>query len=324
MGKNKGLVKRDDRALATTGTTELEVTDAQVIDAWLAWLRDSDRLAETTITAYRKGLDVFGSWLRETGNVGNVTPRIIIGFRAALEGQGYSAQTVNLRLGAVRSFYRYMVNTERLPVNPASEVKGIKRAKAGEHKRDALVNGEVVAVLGTCEGSPVGVRDRALLTMFSYCGLRTIEAQRADLADLRTKDGRMVLEVHGKGGSDRLAVIPREQEDTIRAWLVLRGQQPGPLFSSVGRQNPGARLALRTLRAIVKRRYRLAGVLGDRKTTHSLRHSAITNAIKNGATPLQVQSMAGHASYDTTLGYFHEVARTAAPAEDLVRYTEAS
>ena len=73
---------------------------------------------------------------------------------------------------------------------------------------------------------------------------------------------------------------------------------------------------------MVKARFREAGVAGDdrRKTAHSLRHGAITSAIRNGAAPLQVQAMAGHGSFDTTLGYYHEVERTTSPAEDLVDY----
>jgi integrase len=63
-------------------------------------------------------------------------------------------------------------------------------------------------------------------------------------------------------------------------------------------------------------------VVNNGKTTHSLRHSAITSAIRNGATPLQVQSMARHKSFDTTMNYYHEVGRTANPAEDLINYAK--
>ncbi len=73
---------------------------------------------------------------------------------------------------------------------------------------------------------------------------------------------------------------------------------------------------------MVKDRFHLAGVVNGGKTTHSLRHSAISNAIRNGAEPLQVQAMARHQSFDTTLGYYHEVSRTESPAEDLISYAE--
>ena len=71
---------------------------------------------------------------------------------------------------------------------------------------------------------------------------------------------------------------------------------------------------------MVKDRFRLAGVVNGGKTTHSLRHSAISNAIRNGAEPIQVQAMARHQSFDTTLSYYHEISRTEKPAEDLIEY----
>ena len=99
----------------------------------------------------------------------------------------------------------------------------------------------------------------------------TVEVHRANTGDLKTLSDRLVLDVQGKG----------------------------------------RRLSTRTIRAIVKARYRQAGVVGHRKTTHSLRHSAITNTIRHKATPIQVQAMTRHTSTHTTLGYFYGENRTA-------------
>jgi integrase len=54
----------------------------------------------------------------------------------------------------------------------------------------------------------------------------------------------------------------------------------------------------------------------------SLRHSAITNAIRHNATPLQVQRMARHSDIKTTLGYYHESDRLEDPPEDRIDYSE--
>ena len=121
---------------------------ADVIDAWLAHCRDAEDAAASTLRAYRKGLDLFTNWLHESGNSGTVTPATVIEFKGHLQ-ERYSAQTVNLRLSAVRSFYRWMVVTGRLPISPAEAVKGAKRSNSRRHKRDALSNGEVLAVLET-------------------------------------------------------------------------------------------------------------------------------------------------------------------------------
>jgi integrase/recombinase XerC/integrase/recombinase XerD len=103
--------------------------------------------------------------------------------------------------------------------------------------------------------------------------------------------------------------------------LAMRGETPGALFVSLSRRNWGDRLGRSAIRKMAKRRYREAGIVGERKSTHSLRHSAISNVIRHGASPLQAQAMARHKSFNTTLGYYHEIARTENPAEDLVDYS---
>jgi integrase/recombinase XerC len=157
----------------------------------------------------------------------------------------------------------------------------------------------------------------------AYCAVRTVEIQRADIADLQTKDNRTILWIRGKGHeeADDFVVLPSHTERVVRDWLKVRKKKAGPLFWSLSRQNRGERLSSRAIRGIVKDRFANAGVLGNHKTTHSLRHSAITNAIRQGAQPLQVQAMARHRSFDTTLGYYHEVGRIASPAEDMIDYS---
>lgn len=315
-------------AIILDNAQTIQRATGDALAAWLEYERQEGK-SEKTITAYRRGLEVFAEWAEINGLAGRaVMPSDVRQFKGDLTAQGYSAQTVNLRLSAVRAFYRFAVADDRLPYNPASEIKGAKRPKATHHKRDALTPGEVLAVLDTCNlDTPDGIRDRAILTLMAYCGLRTIEIQRANLGNLKTKGDRLTLAVQGKGRdeADAVVIIPRNQEHVIRAWvsyrngLGLRGAD-APLFCSLSNATKGARLALSSIRAMAKARYQAAGVVGDAKSTHSLRHSAITSAIRNGATPMQVQAMARHSSFDTTLNYIHEVNRLDNPAEDLISY----
>jgi len=300
-------------------------TTHDFIDDWL----ESERLqgkSEATLDTYRRGFYRFTKWLAEN-EISSPNSRDVAQYRADMLA-AYSNQTVNLSLSAVRSFYRYLVSVGATPYSIASDVKGTKRANANQHKRSELSAGEVLDVLATCESgddhdTPQGVRDRAILTLMAYCGLRTIEIQRANIDDLKV-NGRMVLWVWGKGHkeADEYVVIPREQERIIRAWLAERakyGSDPA-LFISLSHRNCGERMTTRAIRNLVIDKYRKAGIYDDTKTTHSLRHSAITSAIRHGATPMQVQAMARHSSFNTTLGYIHEVNRLDAPAEDLIAY----
>jgi integrase/recombinase XerD len=319
----------NDRTLATQaqGTALNSTLTAQLVEEWAKHERARGS-SDSTVSAYRRGLRQFRSWLADIGQpLGSVTPSTVMRFKQNF-AEHYSVQTVNLWLTSVRSFYRFAVVTERLAVNPAADVTGLKRRKSRTHKRDALTPAEVLGVLDTPNtGTLAGVRDKAIVALMAFCGVRTIEIHRANVGDLLTRGDRLTLDVQGKGHTEKDAyvIIPMRAEGTVRAWLSHRttfknAGPDAPLFISLSNRSRGERLALRSIRYLVKTHYHDAGVAGSTKTTHSLRHSAITNAIRNGGTPMQVQSMARHASFDTTLGYFHEVSRLDTPAEDLINY----
>jgi len=291
------------------------------IEAWTTYLASED-YADATQETYSRALARFRSWLKVRGlDLDQVSPQDVQTWRDELR-DSYSLQSINLWLSSIRRFYAWLIEEGAPILNPA-DVKGVRRrATSRRHKRDELTSSEVLAVLASCEDTPTGHRDRAILSLMAYCALRAIEVQRANLEDLQTKDDRTVLWVQGKGDADTsdFVVLPTSTDGVMRQWLKIRGEDPGPLFPSLGGKNQGQRISLRHIRRIVKNRYKEVGILNGRKTTHSLRHSAITSAIRHGATPLQVQAMARHKSFDTTLGYYHEVGRTENPAEDLVGY----
>ena len=290
------------------------LTTVDLVADWLEYIVKDNEASPNTVTAYRRSLSKFVTWLGPDATYTDVLPAVVVDYKAEMREQ-FSAQTVNLYLVAIRSFYSYLVSRNLMPFNPAREIKGPKRQSTG-HKRDALTASEVVELLVQPDTStPAGSRDMCILTLMLYTACRSVEIHRANVGDLRARGDRLVLFVRGKGrrAADELVVIPHEQEPTIRDYAARfrSGAKPDePLFISFSRRTAGSRLSLSAIREIVMGYFKAANVSGPGKTTHSLRHTAITSAITNGGTPMQVQAMARHKSYDTTLGYFHEVSRT--------------
>ena len=281
--------------------------------------------SDPTLTAYKKGIAVFTAWVEDRGLAGRaVRPSHIREFKFDLSKE-YKPQTVNLRLSAVRSFYRFLVNTDRIPFNPAGQVEGMKRSKSKRHKREALTSEEVLAVLNSCDPTTAkGARDRAIIMLMAFAGLRVIEIHRANIDNLKTEKGRQVLEIQGKGRieADEIAVIQRNQENVLMDWIAYRKKLAGDqsLFVSLSNRSKGKRMSLRSIRLMIKKRYSAVGVVGENKSSHSLRHSAITTYIKNGGDLLGAQRLARHVSPETTLGYIHEFNRLENPPEDLISY----
>jgi len=156
----------------------------------------------------------------------------------------------------------------------------------------------------------------------------------------------MVIDVHGKGRteSDEVLVVchpdavnamhdwMRERkrcgcdegrggdwvsrEETLSAW-----HSQMALFVSLSKRSLCERISLRAIRHIVTGYYRAAGVVGDNKTTRSLRHSFASNAARNGAPVQKLQSAMRHASIKDTMIYYHEMDRLTNPAEGFVDYS---
>jgi integrase/recombinase XerD len=301
---------------------------AVILGAWEAYLAeqvDEGALAATTVTAYRKGVEKFLDWCAER-TVVRVTDDTVRDWKRALRDARYRPATINTWFAGLRALFTWAVGAGRLAHDPTAAVRAERRSSSAGHKRQALTSNEVRRLLVQPDlQKPAGVRDRALLAVMLYTGMRQIELHRANLSDLQTRGGRLVLNVHGKGRqeADEVVVLAgRTAQNALYDWLALRGDKPGPLFTSLSKRTSGGRLSLRSIRELVKGYLRAAGVRGEYKTTHSLRHTAITTAIARGAPLQKVQAMARHANINTTMIYFHEADRLANPAETFIVYDE--
>lgn len=283
-------------------------------------------ISDNTRRSYVRGWSRFQDWLlnQSVDQVDNEVIRIWI---AELREAGYKPNSINAWLAGVRSFFTWATGARRLIGNPTNGVRSAKRRGTNKkHLRDVLTNAEVKRVLAQPDRTTtIGKRDQAILSLMAYTACRTVEIHRADLEDLKTMGDRLVLYVQGKGSElkDEMVVIANpEAVNAIHDWLSARGNKPGPLFTSLSPRSKDKRLSLRAIRHLVKGYFKAAGVHGDNKTTHSLRHTAITNAVLHGAPVQKAQSMARHVNINTTLVYYHELDRLEDPAEGYIDYGE--
>lgn len=302
-------------------------SDAALVGQWqrsIAEVVATDEMAANTARTYQIGLGHYLTWCMEQGWSEATSVRSVRAWVAALREAGRAPATINVWLAGVRHFMRWLVEQEIIEADPTASVKRPAGKRKIGHKRDVLTDDEVRRLLRAPDASTmVGLRDSAILHLLAYQALRLVEVQRADLVHLRTAQNRLVLDVHGKGRveADEFVVLAKDAVvDAVYAWLNVRGKEPGPLFYSLSNRTHGQRLSARSLQQIVSGYFADAGVLGERKTAHSLRHTAITNARRHGAPLRKVQIWARHASIETTMIYDHELERLESPAEEFVSY----
>ena len=317
---------------ALTVTRPKEITSDQdvlrLVSDWHAALNlqvAAGDLSPATARTYQKGLEKFLTWC-DRADVQSLDADTVQSWKASLIALKCKPNTINVWLSGVRAFFSWSVAKRRLAFNPTEGVKGAKRKDTTKHhRREALTSQEVKRLLSQPDTSTAeGARDLAWLSLAVYTGVRTIEIHRATLADLRTTSDRLVLDVTGKGhdDADDLVVIanPKAQE-ALYSWLSIRGDKPGALFVSMSDRSRGQALSLQALRGLWLKYKRSAGVVGQ-KSLHSLRHTAITSAIKHGAKPIQASKMARHKSIETTMIYYHELDRLSDPAEAFISYDD--
>jgi len=287
-------------------------------------------IQEQDITAgsretYTRSLRRLITWLEETGRIERLhelTREDILGYKEQLVAEGLSSYTINSYLASTRRLFQWLESRRIFP-DITRAIRGLKKARG--FRKDCLSPEQIRAALDGLAGSRLeAMRDYALFNLLARTGLRTIEAARALVEDIRQEAGQPVLLVQGKGrdSKDDFVLLVPEALEPIQAYLRARGHaDPAePLFCSHSDRNAGEALTTRSISRIVKQALRRAGLDSSRLTAHSLRHTAITLALRGGASLQQAQAMARHADPKTTMIYSHNISRVAEGAERCIRF----
>lgn len=266
-----------------------------------------------TIKTYKHCVNKFVKWLNEN-NINEVTQDVIIDYKNYLRGI-MQANALNTHLTAIKHLFKYL-ETKGFK-NVSKNVK--KERTTNNFKKDALTTEQIKTILNNIDLTTLeGLRANALFRLLIGTGLREIEVIRANINDISTKGNANVLYIQGKGETEKnnFVVIYPSVLNAIQEYLKVRGAKPNePLFTSNSDRNNGQRLTTRTIQRIIKGLYKDNGIINEKLTTHSTRHTAITLSILQGANIQDAQQMARHKSVNTTMIYYHNLNRLENNAE---------
>lgn len=213
--------------------------------------------------------------------------------------------TANRMLAALRGVLREAWRPGLMPAEEyrrAVDIEQVQGTAAPSGR--ALARGELLALVDACvrANSPAGARDAAMLAVLFGGGLRRAEVVALDLADFDPETGALTVR-HGKGNRARTAYESNGSLKALVAWLVVRGNEPGPLFFRIlkgGRVIP-ERLTPQAVLSILARCGKTAGVA--RFSPHDLRRTFISELLDCGADLATGRGLAGHANVQTTANY---------------------
>jgi len=310
-----------------------------VVEQFLSYLKYEKRFSEHTAKCYGADLVQFGDFLSEMhhldssppdgmsldhghGHAGTATAvatrseakvdHLLLSadvnearsYLAHLNEKGYSKATIARKLATLRSFYKFLVKTNRCSTNPLIAVRTPKQEK----KLPRFLEYEEVKRL--LETPPLdtwlGARDRAILETLYSTGIRVSELVALNMDDIDFLGE--VIHIRGKGKKERIAPISSSALQAIQHYMEFRNKraQSNSNFNSkvLFVNKHGQRLSTRSVRRKMDKYLKMAG-LDPAISPHTLRHSFATHMLNNGADLRSVQELLGHQSLSTTQVYTH-------------------
>ena len=266
------------------------------MDQYLDHLQVERMVSPNTLDGYRRDLTALASWADANGHdLLRLGGEDIRAFVAAEHRRGLSPKSLQRRLSAVRSFYRWLLKNGRIAASPAA---AIRAPKAPRKLPQVLDPDEAKVLVEVPTDVPLGLRDRALLELFYSSGLRLSELCALRWRDLDLDDG--LVTVLGKGNKQRSVPVGSHARNALTAWRVDTGAgNDAPVFP--GRHGPI------TPRAVQLRLRQLAQRQGlfKRVHPHLLRHSFASHVLESSGDLRGVQELLGHADIATTQIYTH-------------------
>lgn len=294
------------------GPLECDPRVASLIDGFCEALRVERNASPHTVRAYRVDLMDYARWSAREG-IGPLTAthRQLRRYLGELDRAQYSRTTINRRLSALRSFYRWLNVSGEADVDPASVLQGPKQPKSLPHVIKAADMARLLSVHGPrdAEGRPreqslVDMRDQALLEFLYACGARVSEASGLLVANVDFAGGQ--VKVFGKGSKERIIPLHDMAVSSMRAYAVRA--RPGILKERASDyffvSTRGNQMGTDAMRKMFKDALRRAG-LDETLSPHDMRHTFATDLLDGGADLRSVQEMLGHASLSTTQIYTH-------------------
>lgn len=274
-------------------------------ESFLEYLSYERRCSEHTVCGYGLDLSKFEEYLKgvdEDLDLIHVDADLVRGWVVSLMEQGYTSTSVNRKLSSLRSFYRYLLRKNMIPVDPMLKVIGPKKKKplpvfVKEAEMDRLLDD---ADFG--DGF-LGVRDRMILEVFYETGVR-----RSELIDLNDADvdfSSCVIKVTGKRNKQRLIPFGEELERDLRVYLSVRDENISERENDAFFvRKDGRRLSPGMVYLLVKRNLTKVVTL-KKKSPHVLRHTFATSMLNHQAELEAVKELLGHESLSTTEVYTH-------------------
>ena len=274
------------------------------IDQFLSYLQYERNRSERTVKAYGDDLRSFEAFFKNLDDQlswESVDSDVIRDWMESMMDKGNTATSINRRLSAVRSLYRFALSRGIVERDPAHGLKGPKGKKLlPQYLRESEMDRLLADDMWTDEMGDL--RARTIILMFYSTGIRLSELTGLDNAsvDLAAQQ----LKVRGKGNKERLIPFGSELQKALRLYTARRDAETPSDSQAFFVGDNGRRMTSQQVRQIVQ--HHLSRVTTMKKRSpHVLRHTFATAMLNNEAGIESVKKLLGHSKLSTTEIYTH-------------------
>jgi integrase/recombinase XerC len=277
------------------------VDNTDWIDKFIRHLEYERRLSPQTCKNYRHDLKSLLAFRKYSGvdSWGDMDSEHFRAFSASCYRKGLSARSIQRRLSACRTFFRYLIREKHVDKHPVTDVSAPKGKKRLPGNLDADRMARLLDIPGK---GPLVDRDRAILELLYSSGLRLSELTDLDCGDVDMSDA--TVRVTGKGRKDRIIPVGRKALQALTQWDQTRVQLAAADEKALFVSNRGTRISPRSVQARVSHWARKQGI-DSNVYPHLFRHSFATHLLESSHDLRGVQELLGHANISTTQVYTH-------------------
>ncbi len=275
-----------------------------VKEAFLMYLKVEKRYSVNTIEAYNRDIDQYELFLNQKNtDVLKANAKDIKLWLVSLSKDEKETSSINRKLSAVRSMYRFLMKKQYIEINPTDKIISPKQQKKLPFFFSEIDMEKLFDVLEYSQDYE-GIRDKTILEIFYATGMRCSELISLTISSIDFSNN--VIRIIGKGNKERIVPMSIQLLQKIKDYLKEREANFGMITgtSYLFLTASGEPLYRRLVYRIVKKYIDKVSTV-TKRSPHVIRHTFATHMLNHGADMSAIKSILGHSSLASTQVYVH-------------------